>query len=84
MFSALTVIRRGLHLEGRVGVPSGADVGDEIAKKPFVILFDIYAALLLGSIQGVGNALFIIVILQYLGDGQVSSRTHTSICSGFL
>ena len=63
------------------GIPSGADVGYEIAKEPSVILFDIYAALLLGSIQGVGDALFI--MLCYIWDNKFFSK-HTSICSGFL
>lgn len=44
-----------------MGIPSGADVGYEIAKEPFVILFNIYAALLLGRIQGMGDALFIML-----------------------
>ena len=60
MLSGLLCKERG-PLEGRVGIPSGADVGYEIAKEPFVILFDIYAALLLGSIQGMRNALFIML-----------------------
>ena len=49
-----------------MGIPSGADVGYEIPEEPFVILLDVYAALLLGGIQGVGDALFI--VLYFNGD----------------
>ena len=68
----------------RVGIPSGADIGYEIAKEPFVILFDIDAALFLGSVQGVGDALS--TVLRYIRDRSriTSSSRHTSICSGFL
>lgn len=49
-----------------MGIPSGADIGYEIAKEPFVILFDIDAALFLGSAQGVGDALS--TVLRYIRD----------------
>ena len=64
-----------------MGIPSGADIGDEIAKEPFIILLNIYAALVLGSIQGMGDALF--VMLCYIWDQELLFR-RTSICSGFL